>query len=586
MRRRRPRLCAPPVVLFALLSACLAAGCNPRQVAQKTPPAPPAPAPPAGRVHIPPPEPPAFNGAVYEAMSVRSQNARVPVIMYHDIIAERGPGSVWFDCTTEEFTKQMEWLVEQGAQPISLEALHRHLTRGEPVPENAIVLTFDDNYQGFFDNAYPILKQYNFPAAMFVHTNFVGDKQNAHPKMDWDTLRVLDKEGLVTIASHTLSHPEDMSRLPLETQENELRESKALLESELGHPVPYFAYPNGKGDKETFEAARLAGYTMAFTIRNGLAEESPGILAVNRYIHTRLEKAWADRENALRGTPAEVVERTLTPAPVRLEVGEYEGVRLGLVRGGTPSTHRTAGRLSVGQFVQDAGGVAGINGTFFANAALRGTDNTMIGPCLTTSEGLFLPEAAPWRLEKLVNRPLILWGPTRFAIAPFQPGYMNEPAPLLALMPDLTNVFLAGSWIVHNGVPRTEEELRPFSVGDFDQTRRRAFFGITETGEVVLGASLEVVGTERLARAAAAAGLAEAVLLDSGFSTSLVYDDKIIVTGHTARHLPSRPVPHAIVLAGELSPPTDPETKKALDRANSAIEAAKPARRKRRTARR
>jgi hypothetical protein len=36
--------------------------------------------------------------------------------------------------------------------------------------------------------------------------------------------------------------------------------------------------------------------------------------------------------------------------------------------------------------------------------------------------------------------------------------------------------------------------------------------------------------------------------LDSGFSTSLVDGDKVLVTGHTSPGIPSRPVPHAIVL--------------------------------------
>jgi hypothetical protein len=401
----------------------------------------------------------------------------------------------------------------------------------------------------------------------------------------------------VTIASHTLSHPDDMSTLPLERQDEEMTRSKALLEEKLGHPVPYFAYPNGKGDQDTFDAARRAGYTMAFTIANGPAEQSPGILAVNRYVHTRLEQAWKDCQDALLAAPATVFERNLAPGPVRLEVGEFEGVKLGVVRGGMPATRRAAsgGRQSVGEFVKEAGGVAGMNGTFFANAALRGTDNAMIGPCMTGNERLFLPEEAAYRLPKLVNRPLVFWGPTRIAVVPFQPGYMNEPDPLTALIPDLTDVFLAGAWIVHNGVPRTREEMAPHAVGDFMDPRRRAFFGVTDGGEVLLGGTLEVVSTEKLAQAAAAAGAAEAVLLDSGFSTSIVFDGKIIVTGHTARNLPSRPVPHAIVLSGTPAPLLDPEVAKVFEKADPAVgaisaaqaqaEAPGPRRRSRRGAR-
>ena len=111
--------------------------------------------------------------------------------MYHDVIVKRGKTSVWFDCTRAEFEAQMTWLAAQGAHVVSLDGLYKHLTNGDALPDNAVVLTFDDNYQGFYDNAYPILKKLNFPAAMFVHTNYVGDKKSDHPKMDWETLKQL-----------------------------------------------------------------------------------------------------------------------------------------------------------------------------------------------------------------------------------------------------------------------------------------------------------------------------------------------------------------------------------------------------------
>lgn len=515
-----------------------------------------------------------FDAKEFVEMSPRGLGTRIPVIMYHDIVRKRGlPGGVFFDCTKDEFEEQIRWLEEQGATPISLEQLQRHLTRGEVVPDKAVVLTFDDNYQGFYNIAYPILKARNYPSAMFVHTNFVGDKKGPHPKMSWDMLRNLDSEGLVTIASHTLSHPL-LSKLPVEDQDRELTESKALLEQKLNHPVPYFAYPEGDGDAVTFDAVRRAGYTMAFTIENGPAEESPGILRVNRYIQLRMQRAWKDCTDAAVNSPAAVVETTINPALVTLQVGEFAGVKLGLVKGGTPATVQDpdGSRKSVGEFIQaKPGAVAGMNGTFFANSELRGRDNTMIGPCLTSQEGMFHPEMDPARLVKLRNRPFVMWGPTGIAIAPFNDAVMNNEVNLRGFMPDMTDCFLGGAWIVHAGMARTKAEMSAYSARDFNDPRRRAFFGITADGQIVLGGSLDVITTEKLAEAAAEAGVQEAVLMDSGFSTSIVYDGKIIVTGHTAKDLPSRPVPHSIVVSGTLAQPVDPETLAALKAADPAV---------------
>jgi peptidoglycan/xylan/chitin deacetylase (PgdA/CDA1 family) len=490
----------------------------------------------------------------YQEINVRAQSARIPVLMYHAIVPERGPNSVWFDCTVQEFEDNMRWLAEQGAQPISLAQFYRHLTLGEPVPEDAVVLTFDDNYQGVYDYAYPILKRYRYPFAVFVHTNYVGDKTGDHPKMDWETLRRMDREGLLTIGSHTLSHPDDMRLLTPEQQEKELAESKQVLERQLGHPIPDLAYPNGKEDATTEQIARKIGYRMAFTIHNGPAEESPNVMAVNRYIQTRFDQAWEECRAQRRLAPGAVVDLPLSPGPVRLEVGRHAGIQMAIARGGLPAALHAPRREGVGEFVRDAGGVAGINGTFFADAALRGTDNTLIGPSRSSNDGVFEPELAADRLPRLVNRPMVVWGPTRIAIFPFQPGHMNAPEPYEDLMPDYTDAFLAGAWIVHNGVARTEEEMQGSAAGDFQDTRCRAFFGVTATGEVALGATLGVADTEQMARAAAEAGIQEAVLLDSGFSTSLIYSNRVVATGHTAPDIPSRPVPHAIVVRGALVP--------------------------------
>ncbi|HLJ54174.1 MAG TPA: polysaccharide deacetylase family protein [Chthonomonadaceae bacterium] len=528
-------------------------------------------APPAPASAAPPPAADAsgFKPDEFAEISVRAQASRIPVIMYHDIIAKRTRRSVYFDCTRAEFAAQMDYLKEQGAHPVSLLQLHKHLVQGDPLPDNAIVLTFDDNYQGFYDNAYSLLKANSYPAAMFVHTNFVGDKTGDHPHMSWDTLLQLDKEGLVTIASHTESHPDDITKLAVDAQERELTGSKQALEAKLGHTVPYFAYPDGKNDETTRGLVQKAGYTMAFTIENGPVEESPGVLALNRYIHTRLKKAIEDCK-AARAYAAFYEHPLVVDSPVRLEVKELAGVPVGIVQGGLPSSRRAPVRTSVGTFVEQASAVAGINGTFFADARLVGTGCTLIGPAQSSVDTEFQPETDKYRLTRIGNRPIVLWGPRQIAIFPFQPGTMNSQDIYKAYMPDYTDLFLAGAWIVHDGKARTEEDLKPAAAGDFQDTRRRAFFGITAKGEPILGATLTVVSTTKMAEAAAEAGAQEAVLLDSGFSTSLVYDKKIIVTGHTDKNLPSRPVPHAIVVTGKLARPDDKQTVAALKDADPA----------------
>lgn len=527
---------------------------------------------PAGPTPVPTPAP--FDPTLYAPISPRAQNRRIPVIMYHDIVATKKQKTVFFDCTADEFKEQLAFLESEGAQFISAEQLHRHLVRGDEVPEKAVLLTFDDNYQGFYDNAYPLLKEKRIPCVMFVHTAFVGKKEGPHPKMDWETLKALDGEKLVTIASHTVNHPGEFEKQPLDVQQTELYQAKQTLEAELGHPIPYIAYPEGRGDEQTFSLAQQIGYTLGFTVENGPAEQSPGILAVNRYIHTRLKKAWEECQKITVEAPAAIFERDLTESPVRLEVGTYDGIKLALVKGGKPLTVRATdtGRKSVGEFIRDTPNtVAGMNGTFFVNADLRSVDNALIGPCRTQIENAFFADEDPLRKPRIWNRPLVVWGPKKIAIVPFNPYANNDEMSLLSLMTDMSDVFLGGAWIVHNGVARTKKEIGPYAARDFNDPRKRAFFGVTDKGEPVLGATMEVITTEMMARGAAAAGVHEAVLMDSGFSTSVVFDGKIIATGHTAKDLPSRPVPHAILVTGQIQPPTDPDTLAVFDKAAAAV---------------
>lgn len=491
--------------------------------------------------------------------------------MFHDVTKRRGRDSVWFDTTTQEMEDLFKKFEENGETPVSLDQLYKHLTMGAQLPEKPVVLTFDDNYQGFYDNALPLLKKYKFPAAMFVHTNFVGSKVG-RAKMTWDELKELASGDLVTIGSHTQSHPNDITLLTPSDQRTELEQSKKILEDKLGKPVDYFAYPDGKNDSVTQGLVREVGYKMAFTTDHGLAEESPNIAAIHRYVQTKADQAFEDRDNAKDNAPAAVVRMPLKDAPITYEQGRYAGIDMMFIRGGIPSSLRAGVRQGILDFVREANAQAGINGTFFALAAIKETSNEMVGPCFASNEKQWVPDNVPERLEKIRNRPLVVWGPKSIALVPFQGEQMNTEDAARYLMPEFTDAFVAGAWLVHEGKARNEDQLLAFSARDLMDPRRRAFFGVAADGTIVLGASLGSVGSDRLADAAAAAGVQEAVMMDSGFSTSLVYGDKVIASGHSTPTEPSRPVPHAIVLTGKLAidpatisipqPPAEPRRKR------------------------
>ncbi len=501
-------------------------------------------------------------------ISFKSLGQRVPVIMYHDIVERRGKGSVWFDCTVNEFMDQMKTIKDEGYQPVSLDDLYKHLTEGSTLPEKAIVLTFDDNYQGFYDIAWPILKEDKFPAAIFVHTGYVG-KTTGRAHMSWATLQTLCKDPLITVGSHTISHP-DLTTVDPDKLARELGDSKKDLEQHLSRQIDYFAYPDGKNNPEDQAAAKAAGYTMSFSIANGPAEESPNIECVNRYIQTRLDRAFTECERSMSGA-AGVYTGPIKTGPVAFKEQEIDGKTLAIVSGGTPTSIISPARESVLDFMHRSQAVAGINGTFFDMAAINSIDNKMVGPCRTAELDQLIPDNEPFRWPKIRNRPLIMWGPTQAAIVPYSPPLMNNDAQYKALMPDVTDAFLAGAWLVHGGKARSREEIQICSSQDAEDPRRRAAFGFFKDGTAFAAASKDSVPSSMFAEMLEAAGAEEAVLLDSGFSTSLVYGEKVMASGHSTATEPSRPVPHAIVFKGDLDPASQAAAEAAVPATDAVV---------------
>jgi peptidoglycan/xylan/chitin deacetylase (PgdA/CDA1 family) len=90
--------------------------------------------------------------------------------------------------------------------------------------------------------------------------------------MDWNELRELAKDPLVTIGAHTCSHYA-LAKLGADEARREIATSIARIEAELGRLCRHFSYPYGDegsaGERE-FALARELGMATAVTTRKGL----------------------------------------------------------------------------------------------------------------------------------------------------------------------------------------------------------------------------------------------------------------------------------------------------------------------------
>jgi peptidoglycan/xylan/chitin deacetylase (PgdA/CDA1 family) len=198
---------------------------------------------------------------------------RVPILMYHYVSVPPPDADKYrldLSVTPANFQAQMEYLAREGYHPIRLSDLGEFLLNGSPLPTKPIAITFDDGYTDNYQNAFPILKKYKFPATFFVITQYVDDRKTGY--MTWDQLEDMAIEKM-EIGSHSMTHP-DLQGKPRVFQVSELAGSKLLIESRIGTSVRVFSYPAGKYDTQTIQVLRSAGYLAAVTTEPQGARQS------------------------------------------------------------------------------------------------------------------------------------------------------------------------------------------------------------------------------------------------------------------------------------------------------------------------
>lgn len=203
----------------------------------------------------------------------------VPVLGYHkvgsSVVAENDH---FLNVTSLVFEQQIKLMLRMGYRASNLSEIWRQQDGEYHQTEKRFVITFDDGYQSVKDYAFPILKQYNCTATVFVVPQYIGKSNQWDegknlpilPLMDWSALIQLQKAGW-EIGGHTYSH------LPLDETNTEeaLRDiclGKTVIEDKLGVSLKSFCYPYGRLSAGTPELVKKAGFNIACTTKNGYAK--------------------------------------------------------------------------------------------------------------------------------------------------------------------------------------------------------------------------------------------------------------------------------------------------------------------------
>jgi peptidoglycan/xylan/chitin deacetylase (PgdA/CDA1 family) len=209
----------------------------------------------------------------------------VRILTYHGI--ELSPTNS-YNVSLSNFEKQIDYIYKKY-NVISLPQYLNNLEKKIPFSSNTIIITFDDGFRNFYEHAYPILKKYQIPATCFIITSKVGNSKGNY--MNWEELKEIASDGLITIGAHSVTHKSLPSLNDVNLQ-HEIRDSKFMIEINLGIPVICFSYPYGTRRDFNDRSERYIqqnGYRLAFTSISGCNS-----LDVNPFELRRSKIEWGD----------------------------------------------------------------------------------------------------------------------------------------------------------------------------------------------------------------------------------------------------------------------------------------------------
>ncbi len=197
------------------------------------------------------------------------------------------PDRDFWTTTVPEFDRQMKFLSDEGYVSVSLRDLADWMDGRREIPAKSVVITIDDGDESFVEHAVPVLRRYGFRATLFLLTGRAGERDwNELDFVDWETLRRLEREGVLRVESHThrmhtkvdvngdpvprflLAARDSTGRLTENSRlVQDLRASRATIRRELGHDPEFLAWPFGFGDAAVDSVAHSLGFRRILTLR-------------------------------------------------------------------------------------------------------------------------------------------------------------------------------------------------------------------------------------------------------------------------------------------------------------------------------
>lgn len=191
----------------------------------------------------------------------------VPVLCYHRFGETNGQMTV----SPIAFREQLTFLRDNGYQVIPLHELYAFVQGNHQIPSKSVVITIDDGHRSIYQEAFPILKEFGYPATVFIYSDYINGGG-----LTWNEIAQMQASGLINFQPHSKTHSNLALLLEGEKEfqysqriEAEVNKSKQRLQDRIDSEIFAFAYPYGDTNHDVINELKKHRISIGLTVQSG-----------------------------------------------------------------------------------------------------------------------------------------------------------------------------------------------------------------------------------------------------------------------------------------------------------------------------
>ncbi|QNH52021.1 poly-beta-1,6-N-acetyl-D-glucosamine N-deacetylase PgaB [Acinetobacter venetianus] len=243
------------------------------------------------------------------------------IIGYHEITDRKDALIPSYAVTSQQFSEHLDWLKNNGYHFINVDQLIKAHEGKYSLPSKPVLLTVDDGYQSFYQNAYPIIRAKKVPVVLAVvgswlepkegqKVDFGGESISRDKILSWKELKEMQSSGLVEIASHSyqlhqgiVGNPQgnlepaaitriyDSTSKSYESDEHyqsrifqDLKKNNDLLKSHGLRSPRVMVWPYGRYNMQLVQTAKQLGMPITITLDDGADHAKQSLQNMSRIL--------------------------------------------------------------------------------------------------------------------------------------------------------------------------------------------------------------------------------------------------------------------------------------------------------------